>query len=342
MAVVKRGEVAAHFSGRGKAPQCVLVHGADRGAVLDLCSTIVRQTTGGTDPLAIIQLTEAQVTSASDRLYGEFAARSMFGDKQVVRISEAGDALVKVLEPILASGEEGNLILIDSSNLPKNSKLRKLCEQDKRSLACALYEESVHELRLRLERQIRSAGMSIGDEAMERLLQVVSRERSVGESEVNKLLTFAYGQSLISLEDVMAVCGDTVDSDADELFDAVFEGQMLTADRHLTALQAQGAISKGILPLALQHVARLQSMSVQMRQGQSVNDVVSSPRNNVFFKRRASIAKQLQTWPLEALLEAEDKIAEAMLSGRRMAELDDTFVSRALLALSWQARSLGN
>jgi DNA polymerase-3 subunit delta len=342
MTVVKRGEIAFHFSGRARTPVCVLIHGADRGAVLDLCSSIVKQVTGRTDPLSVVQLTEAEVVSSEDRLYSEFAARSMFGDKLVVRISEAGDPLVRVLEPILASGEEGNLLLIDSSSLPKNSKLRKLCEQDRRCLVCALYEESALELRQRLERQVRSAGMSIDDDAMERLLLTVSRERAVGESEVNKLLIFTHGQSSISVEDVAAACGDTGDSDADELFDAVFEGQMQAADRHIMALQAQGAMSKGILPLALQHVARLQSMSVQIRQGQSVGDVVSSPRNNVFFKRRASVSRQLQNWPLEALLEAEDKIGEAILLGRRMAELEDTLVSRALLALSWQARSLGN
>jgi DNA polymerase-3 subunit delta len=339
MAVVKRNELASHFSGRGRSPQCVLIYGADRSAVIDLCNSIVRQVTGG-DALSVIRLSEAQLTSAPDRLYSEFAARSMFGDRQVVWISDAGDAIVKALEPILASGEEGNLILIDGSTLPKASKLRKLCETDRRSLVCPLYEESLHELRQRFEKQVRGAGVAISDEAMERLMQVISRERSVGESEVNKLLTYVHGKKEIGLEDVVAICGDTIESDADELFDAVFEGQMMLADRHLMTLQSDASLARSILPMALQHVARLQSMSVQMRQGQPLGEVVGSPRNQVFFKRRPSISRQLQVWSLEALLEAEDKIAEAILAARRTADLENAFASRALLALAWQARSL--
>lgn len=339
MAVVKRGELLSHFSSRAVPPQCVLVHGDDRGAVYDLCNAIVRQVTGGNDALSVVQLSGAQAASSSERLYSEFAARSMFGDRQVVRVTEADDTLVKSLEPILVAGEEGNLIVVDSASLRKTSKLRKLCETDRRSLCCALYEESALELRQRLERQIKAAGISIADEAMEHLLQVVSRERAVGESEVNKLLIYSQGQKHISLDDVVAACGETFESGADDLFDAVFEGQMTSADRHLMTLQSEGSLSRGLLPLALLHVSKLQTMSVQMRQGQSVGEVVGSPRNSIFFKRRATISKQLQLWSLEALLEAEQKLGEAMLSSRRKAELEDVFVSRTLLALGWQARS---
>lgn len=340
MSAVKRGELLSHFSPRSTPPQCVLIHGDDRGAVLDLCKAIVKQVTGGQDALSVVRLTQAQATAPGDRLYSEFASRSMFGDRQVVRVTEADDALVKVLEPILVSGDEGNLIVIDSASLRKTSKLRKLCETGKGSLSCALYEESNLELRQRLERQIKAAGLSIADEAMEHLLLLVSRERAVGESEVNKLLIYCQGESRIGLEAVVAVCGDTFESGADDLFDAVFEGQMGSADRHLTLLQSEGSISRGLLPLALLHVGKLQSMSVQMRQGQSVGEVVGSPRNNVFFKRRATISKQLQLWSLETLIEAEQKLGEAILSSRRYADLEDVFVSRALLALGWQARSL--
>jgi hypothetical protein len=91
--------------------------------------------------------------------------------------------------------------------------------------------------------------------------------------------------------------------------------------------------------MALGHVARLQSMAIQVQQGQSLSEVVSAPRNNVFFKRKGSISRQLQLWPLESLIEAEDRIAEAILAGRRAPGLEDSFASRTLLALSWQARS---
>ncbi len=338
MAVAKQGELLHLLSGKREAPQCILIHGADNGAVIDLCQAVARKVTGGADALSVTRLTEAQVLSSPDRLYSEFAARSMFGDRLVVWISASGDSLAKALEPILSSREAGNLILIDSENLSKTSKLRKLCEADKRSLACALYEESLHELRQRLERQIRAGGHAISDEAMERLMQLVSRERIVGESEVAKLLTFAHGSKQITVDDVVAVCGDTHDSGVDELLDAVFEGQMAAADRHLVTLQAQGS-GKAVLPMAMQHVAKLQALSLQMRQGQSVGETVSSKRNGIFFKRQPSISRQLQLWSLESLLDADARLADATLATRQMPALEDSLVSRSLLALGWQARS---
>lgn len=340
MAVAKQADVLSLLAGKRELPQCILVYGADRGAVYDLCQSIIRKLSRPGETLDVVRLTEAQVSSSKDRLYSEFAARSMFGDGQLVWVSATGDGIVKSLEPLLESKEAGNLILIDSESLAKSSKLRKLCESDARSLSVAVYEETAHELRSRLERTIRGAGFTIGDDALERLLELVSREKGVGDSEVNKLLLYVHGQKSISLDDVVAVCGDTHDSSTDEVLDAVFEGRMADVERHVVALQGQGSAFKAVLPLALQHIAKLQAMSVQMRQGQSSSDVLGAPRNGIFFKRRASFGRQLQIWSLESLLDANQKLADAVHATRLTPELEDDFVSRTLLALSWQARSL--
>lgn len=339
MATAKPGEVLTLLSGKRSLPQVILLHGADHGAVHDLALSVVRKLSQGSHPPDVVRLTDQQLSTSKERLYSEFAARSMFGDGQLVWVSDAGEASAKSLEPILASGDAGNLILLDSESLPKSSKLRKLCEADGRSLAVAVYEESLHELRGRIERTISAAGFRISPDALERLLDLVSREKGVGDREVDKLLLYAHGSAAISVEDVVAVCGDTHDSSADEALDAVFEGRMADVERHLVALEAQGSAFKSVLPLALQHVAKLQGMALQMRQGMAVGEVVAAPRNAVFFKRRSGFARQLQLWPVESLMDAGLKLAEAVKASRLNPELEADIVSRSLLALGWQARS---
>ena len=339
MALARQAELLSLVSGKRELPQCILVHGSDRGAVYDLCQSVVRKLSSGGKTIDVVRLNEAQVTSSKDRLYSEFAARSMFGDSQLVWVSASGDGLVKALEPILASGEQGNLILVDCESLGKPSKLRKLCEADPRSVSVAVYEESLHEMQGRLERMISAAGFEIAHDAMERLMDLVSHEKGVSDSEVGKLLTYSHGQKKIAVEDVAAVCGDTHESSADEMLDAIFEGRMGDVERHTVALQAQGSAYKSVLPLALQHVAKLQAMSLQMRQGQSSSEVVSAPRNAIFFKRRASFGRQLQIWSLESLLDANQKLADTVQATRLTPDLEDEFISRTVLALSWQARS---
>jgi DNA polymerase-3 subunit delta len=339
MAIVKAAGLVALLSNPKKSPGAILIHGADRSAVYELCQSVVKKMTGSVDEsLNVSRLTEAQVLSSPGRLYEEFSSISMFGGNRLVWVSGAGDALTKLLEPIFSSEIAGNLILLDAEALSKNSRLRKFFEANSRAVSVALYEESPQELRLRLERLIKASGLGIDEEAMLRLLEFMSFERAVAESETLKLITYCQGQSSISVEDVQAICGDTSDASMDYLIDAVFEGKLNEVDRCVMSMGASASAGRGTLSAVLQHIVKLQGMATQIGQGLSIDSVVHAPRFGIFFKRRASISMQLRTWDIDALLNAEERICNAILQTRQHPDLDEALISRALLALGRNAR----
>ena len=339
MAVVKASELISHLSNPKRAPRAILVHGADRSSVYELCQRVVKKIIeSGDETLNVSRLTEAQVTGSPGRLFEEFSSISMFGGNRVIWVSAAGDNLAKSLDPILANEAGGNLILIDAEALTKSSRLRKLFETHPLAASVALYEESPQELRLRLERLIKSSGLAIDEEAMLRLVEFMSFERAVAESETEKLITYCQGQTTISVEDVQAICGDTSDASMDDLVDAVFEGKLDDVDRYVMSVGASATAGRGTLSAVLQHIVKLQGMASQIIQGSTVDSVVQAPRFGIFFKRRASISMQLRTWDIDALLNAEEKICSAILQTRQHPDLDEALVSRTLLALGRNAR----
>jgi DNA polymerase III subunit delta len=339
MAVVKATELIGQLSNPKKAPRAILVHGADRSAVYEICQRVVKKIIdSGDETLNLSRLTEAQVTGSPGRLFDEFSSISMFGGNRVIWVSAAGENLAKSVEPILASDTGGNLILIDAEALSKSSRLRKLFEAHPHAASVALYEESPQELRLRLERLIKSSGLEIDEEAMLRLLEFMSFERAVAESETEKLITYCQGQAIISVEDVQSICGDTSDASMDDLVDAVFEGKLSDVDRYVMSVGASASAGRGTLSAVLQHIVKLQGMASQIGQGSTIDSVVHAPRFGIFFKRRASISMQLRTWDIDSLLNAEEKICAAILQTRQHPDLDEALVSRALLALGRSAR----
>ena len=336
MAVAKASELLGLLSGSKTQPRAILVHGNDRSAVFDLCKQCLKKVTGSSDdPMSVTPLTEAQVLSSRERLNEAVGTVSMFGDKHAVWISDGGDGLAKVLEPLLADTTDGNLIIVDSEALTKTSKLRKLFEANARCMAVALYEESAQELRLRLERQIKTGGFQITEDAMRKLMEFISFERAVGESETRKLMLYAHGQTTIEVSDVEAICGDTSETSGDELVDAVFGGNLADTDRFTSATSG----GRSNLSLLLMHVVKLQAMATQLAQNPSLDAVVSSPRFGIFFKRRSAITLQLKTWKMDQLLDAEQKICAAILQTRQYADLEEAIISRTLLTLSRSARS---
>ena len=90
MAVVKASELISHLSNPKKAPRAVLIHGADRSAVYELCQRVTKKVIeSGDETLNVSRLTEAQVTTSPGRLFEEFSSISMFGGNRVVWVSAA-------------------------------------------------------------------------------------------------------------------------------------------------------------------------------------------------------------------------------------------------------------
>jgi DNA polymerase-3 subunit delta len=119
MAVVRATELISHLSNPRKAPRAILVHGADRSAVYELCQRVVKKVIeSGDETLNVSRLSEAQISGSPGRLFEEFSSVSMFGGNRVIWVSAAGDNLAKSLDPILAGEAGGNLILIDAEALP--------------------------------------------------------------------------------------------------------------------------------------------------------------------------------------------------------------------------------
>ncbi len=335
MAIAKPGELTTLLSGHKSQPRAILIHGADRSAVYDLCRQSLKKIVGtADDPLRVTQLTEAQAVSGPDRLYAAVSMVSMFGDKHVVWISDGGDGLTKILETLLAENTAGNTILVDSESLSKTSKLRKLFESHPQCVSVALYEESVNELRARLEKQVKSRGFLITADALQKLLEIVSSERTVGESETEKLMLYCHGNATIHVDDVEAICGDTAETSQDDLVDAVFGGKLLETDRYAEATSG----GRSNLSIVLQHAVKLQAMAMLVAQNQSPESIAAMPRFGIFFKRRHIVATQLRQWDLDELLKAEEKICHAILQTRQHAALEEAIISRTLLALSRSVR----
>src|SRR5688572_13756595 len=90
MAVVKAAELIGQLSNPRKTPRAILIHGADRSDVYELCQRVVKKIIdAGDETLNVSRLTEAQLTGSPGRLFEEFSSISMFGGNRVIWVSAA-------------------------------------------------------------------------------------------------------------------------------------------------------------------------------------------------------------------------------------------------------------
>ena len=86
------------------------------------------------------------------------------------------------------------------------------------------------------------------------------------------------------------------------------------------------------------HLARLQGLCLSVQAGENANAAVKSARPPIFFRRQASIVRQLQIWQMSQLESAEQTVQSAISQTRQLPALETELAERALLSLARNAQ----
>ncbi|MBL8906424.1 MAG: DNA polymerase III subunit delta [Rhizobiales bacterium] len=316
-----------------------LIHGPDSGGVRERASAIVRAVAGSLDDaFAVVRLSDEVLAGDPARLADEQASLSLMGGRRVIWITEAGGAFLKAVTPILAGSRPGNLIVAEAGNLQKKSPLRTLFESSGSAVAIACYADGAREIDALIAAEMRAAKLSIDDDAREHLGGLLGADRALSRQELAKLATYAHGTGRVTLADVEAVCGDAAEHTLDDLVDAVFEGDLETADSVYQTLLESGTAPDRMIAVANQHAARLASMRIQADGGRRSEDVVRGIRPPIFFSRQAGMVRQLGAWDLEGLAAAGNALGAATRQMRGEPGPAEAIAHRCLLALARRAR----
>ena len=315
----------------------VLIHGSDSAAIANFGRQITRAISGQNGEADRYE--SAVFKEGAGRIEDEFHALSLLGERRVIWIDDVTDSHLKHLVDIIAATQIANFIFLSTESLTKTSKLRVTCEESSKFASLALYDEGIEGLRSRLSVLMTRAGLNWEAGAENIFLEVVGDVRSVGTQEFEKLTLYCYGQTSISMEDVLAVCGDTATSSSDDLIDAMMAGDLESVDRMLGSLDRDGGGFRTILLSTVTHLNKLQDFRAAMEIGMSAESAIRAARPPIFFKRQNAVLMQLRRFDSTELMSMQSALSAAIFQTRKNADLADAITSRTLLSLARLARS---
>ncbi len=308
----------------------LLIHGADEAAV-NLLGRQVTQQLG----VEAQRLDVASFKSAPGEFFDRFLSLSMFGDRETLLLDDADEACFEFLEPAFRHSALANFVVILCSSLGKMSKLKLAAEESALFGCLVVYEEDEVKLHARIRKLLAAQGLTWGTDAEGQFYSAVGHNRALVGGEAEKLALFTHGQTEISADDVAAICGDTAEFDADDLTDAVLGGDLENVD-HISA--NMGAALRSFFPLFNLHIAKLQSLALEMERGMNAQSAVHNAKPPIFFKRKPTIVHQLKQLSLQNLIDIQLAIHESTLLSRKNADLADAINNRTLLAIARQCR----
>lgn len=271
---------------------------------------------GGPNADAEMRLTRipaADLRKDGAALLDAIKASSFFPGARVVVVEDATDGLSATLQTSFDAWRPGDAnIVVTAGNLTGKSTLKTLAEKHFAVMCIGLYDDPP--TREEIEAELTRAGLSkVPSDAMGELL-TLSRALDPGDFrqtlEKIALYKFQDPQPLTHAE-IAALAPATMETEAEELLDAVAELQMGSIGPILRRLEGQGVLPVTLCIAGLRHFTTLHLMATDPEGPAS-----GFAKARGFFKRRDRMMKQAGSWTSRQIEKALSLLVETDMTLR--------------------------
>jgi DNA polymerase-3 subunit delta len=311
----------------------VLLYGPDEGLVRERATRLVASVLDDPkDPFGLSELGLDAVRAEPALLVDEARALCLTGGRRVVRLRQASDQASAACRALLALPALAALVVVDAGELGPGSSLRRLFEAAPNAATIACYRDEGRGLADTVHQQLAALGLRPDPEAEAYLTQRLGVDRGITMSELAKLDLYLAPESggertarPVTLQDVVAVVGDSAALGLDDLVDATALGRAAEVERTMNRLLAEGQAPVRLVRALANHFGRLYALACQVAEGEPVDRAIEKARPPIIMRRRAGFKNALRRWPAAALAVQSGRLLEAEIgcktTGRPAAEL---------------------
>ncbi|GAC1330252.1 MAG: DNA polymerase III subunit delta [Beijerinckiaceae bacterium] len=316
-----------------------LVHGSDSGLVRERARKLLRALVDDpADPFQLVELDGDEIANDPLRLADEVNTIALFGGRRVVHAELGGKNIASAVEPLLAMPID-SAVVIEAGALRRDHALRKLFEKDRRAVAIECLPDSSADMQRLIDEEMRSAGLTLDDDARAALSALLGEDRLSTRSEIGKLVLAAHGRQRITLQDVETLVCDASSVAHDDAILQAFSGEIDAVPAAFEQLMATGGEPSVMLGAALRYALHLHRARLAVDAGRSPDEALGLVmRSGIGFSRRALIERHLRSWSSERLLRMIRALAERTGRTRREQRIGPALAERALLSIAESGR----
>ncbi len=265
------------------------------------------------EEMRLTRIPAADLRKDQAALLDAVKARGFFPGPRVVVVEDATDGLSATLQASFDQWRPGDAnIIVTAGNLTGKSALKTLAEKHFAVMCIGLYDDPP--TREEIDTELKRAGLAqVPPDAMAELM-TLSRALDPGDfrQTLEKIALYKYRDPLpLTPAEINTLAPATIETEAEELLDAVAELQMAAIGPVLRRLEGQGVLPVTLCIAGLRHFTTLHLMATDP-EGPASGFV----KARGFFKRRDRMMKQAGNWTTRQIEKALSLLVETDMTLR--------------------------
>ena len=288
---------------KSKNYKSILLYGVNQGLKEELIKTSILKDFSG----EILKYDESEVLEKSEIILESLLSGSLFDEQKLILISRCSNKIYSFLEKFLEKDISKVLVVLNSENLDKKSKLRTLYEKSKNLICVPFYEDNQQSLSIFANKYLQSKNLKLSREILNLIIERSQGDRGNLKNELEKIENLSLSKRNISNEDVINITNLAENYTVFELVDSYLAKNQKKVSKIINENNFVNDDSIIILRTLLSRSKRLLKLKNMQNVNKSIDDTIAVFRPPIFWKEKDIVKQQMSNWSED---EVKEKIFE--------------------------------
>ena len=281
----------------------ILLYGVNRGSKDELIKSFILKDFLG----EILKYDEPEVLEKSEIILESLLNRSLFDEHKLILISRCSNKIHSFIEKFIEKDISKVLVVLNSENLDKKSKLRTLYEKSKDLICIPFYEDNQQSLGIFAKNYLQSRNIKLSREILNLIIERSQGDRGNLQNELQKVENLSLSKKNISNEDIINITNLAENYTVFELVDNYLAKNQKKVSKIINENNFVNDDSIIILRTLLSRSKRLLKLKNMQNVNKSIDDTIAVFRPPIFWKEKDIVKQQMSNWSED---EVKEKIFE--------------------------------
>ena len=277
----------------------ILLYGVNQGFKDELIKSSILKDFSG----EILKYDEPEVLDRSEIILESLLTGSLFNEQKLILISRCSNKIYSFIEKFLEKDISQVLVVLNSENLDKKSKLRTLYEKSKDLICVPFYEDNQQSLSIFANKYLQSKNIKLSREIVNLIIERSQGDRGNLQNELQKIENLSLSKKNISNEDVINITNLAENYTVFELVDNYLAKNQKKVSKIINENNFVNEDSIIILRTLLSRSKRLLRLKNIQNVNKSIDDTIAVFRPPIFWKEKDIVKQQMSKW-------SEDEVKE--------------------------------
>jgi len=277
---------------KSKNYKSILLYGVNQGLKDEIIkSTILKDFSG-----EVLKYDETEAIEKSEIILESFLNGSLFDKQKIILISRCSNKIYSFIEKFLGKEISQAMLVLNSENLDKKSKLRALYEKSKDLVCVPFYEDNQQSLGIFANKYLQNKNIKLSREILNLIIERSQGDRGNLKNELQKIENLSLSKKNISNKDIIKITNLAENYTVFELVDNYLAKNQKKVSKIINENNFENDDSIIILRALLSRSKRLLKLKNMQNVNKSIDDTIAVCKPPIFWKEKDIVKQQMSNW----------------------------------------------